>query len=238
MTRFIALLSGKGGVGKTTLSLALAKALTKLGKEVLVLDANLQTPNVGLHLGLLQPRSTLNQFLNKEKALQNVIHKHEDCEFSIIPSSPSFTDCCETGPENLNKIFDQLESTYDFVLVDCPSGMGKEVSRILEHTDETLLVVNPNTSSVMEALKSLELAKEYNNIVPGAVLNMIKWSRHELNDKEVEETLGVNLLAKLKHNKKVKKAANRSLPVNHLFPRSRSAKEIDKVAKFLIMEEN
>jgi len=238
MTRFVALISGKGGVGKTTLTLALAKSLSKLGKQVLVLDANLETPNLALHLGLLQPKATLNQFLNKEQALQNIIHKHEDCEFALIPSSPALVDCREADSQNLSKVFNQLENTYDFVLVDCPSGMGEKVSHVLQHTDEALLVVNPNTSSVMEAIKSLELAKHHNNIVPGAVLNMSNtWSRHELNSKDVEETLGVQVLARIKHDKKVKKSLYHNIPVTHLFPRSKSAKEIGKVASYLIMEE-
>ncbi|MBU1111539.1 MAG: MinD/ParA family protein, partial [Nanoarchaeota archaeon] len=128
MTRFIALISGKGGVGKTTLTLALARSLSKLGKRVLVLDANFETPNLALHLGLLQPKATLNQFLNKEKALQNIIHEHEDCQFAIIPTSPALSDCRGNSSQNLSKIFDHLENTYDFVLVDCPSGMGEKVS--------------------------------------------------------------------------------------------------------------
>ena len=69
MTRFIALVSGKGGVGKTTATLNIGHALSKQGKKVLLLDANMVTPNLALQLGILNPKDTLNQFLRKEKNL-------------------------------------------------------------------------------------------------------------------------------------------------------------------------
>ena len=91
MTRFIALVSGKGGVGKTTATLNLGYALTKLGKKVLLLDANLVTPNLALQLGILNPRNTLNQFLRKEKTLSEITYLHES-GISVIPSSPSYAE--------------------------------------------------------------------------------------------------------------------------------------------------
>jgi len=65
MTKFVALVSGKGGVGKTTCTLSLGHALASLGKEVVLVDGNIATPNLALHLGLMNPEGTLNQFLRK-----------------------------------------------------------------------------------------------------------------------------------------------------------------------------
>jgi len=237
MTRFVALISGKGGVGKTTFTVSLGQALAKLDKKVLLLDANLETPNLGLHLGIIQPKATLNQFLRKEKSLKGTIYEHKDCGFSMIPTSTSYIDYLKTNPQRLKKVFEHLENTYDFVLVDSPSGLGDQVSQVLKNTDETLVIVNPNNSSIMEGLKSVEMAKAYGNILPGVVLNMSsRWSRHELKKKEVEEVLGSQVLANIRHDKKVKKSLHRNLPVNYLYPSSRSAKEINKVAKYLVME--
>ena len=71
MTRFITLVSGKGGVGKTTTAINLGQALTDMGKKVVVVDANLVTPNIGIHLGVMNPEGTINKFLRKEKDLKH-----------------------------------------------------------------------------------------------------------------------------------------------------------------------
>jgi septum site-determining protein MinD len=63
MTRTICILGGKGGVGKTTLTSNLASALAELGKDVIAIDANLTTPNLGMHLGLHFAPNTIHQVL-------------------------------------------------------------------------------------------------------------------------------------------------------------------------------
>ena len=70
MTRFITFVSGKGGVGKTTSTVNIGHALITAGKKTTLVDGNLVTPNLSLHLGMLNPESTLNNFLRKEKSLK------------------------------------------------------------------------------------------------------------------------------------------------------------------------
>jgi septum site-determining protein MinD len=238
MTRFVALISGKGGVGKTSLTLGLGQALADFDKNVVLLDANLTTPNLGLHLGLLNPNATLNEFIRKERSIKDIIHDYKEHGFSIIPASTSFAESQKTNPMKISKVFENLAGTFDFVLVDCPSGLGNDLREVLKHTDEAVVVVNPTNSSVMEALKAVELAKTQDNIITGAILNMTSWwSSHELKKKEIEDILGVQVVAELKNDRKVKKALYQSLPLNYLNPNTRSAKEVDKLASYLMMLE-
>ena len=123
MTRFVTFVSGKGGVGKTTTTLNVGHALAKLGKKVLLLDANLVTPNLALHLGLLNPESTLNDFLRKDKNIQEITYLHQS-GISLIPASPSLAEYQKTNPQHLTEIFEHLDELNDFVLVDAPSGLG------------------------------------------------------------------------------------------------------------------
>ena len=235
MTKFIAIISGKGGVGKTTTILNLGSALMKRGKKVILLDANFMTPNLSLHLGVPSPKSHLNDFLKKKKSLNEVIHIHHS-GLNFIPSSISYQDFKKTNPENLSEGFEHLENLADFVLVDSPAGLGHELIHILKNTDETIVIVNPNLSSLVDALKAIELAQENNNIISGIVLNMTNKGKHELHKKDVEETLGHPIVANVQLDKKIRKALYQQVPSYYLSPRSRSSKEYDKLAKHLLHE--
>ncbi|MBU0760178.1 MAG: AAA family ATPase [Nanoarchaeota archaeon] len=91
MGKLITITSGKGGVGKTTSSINLAAALNALGKEVVVVDANLTTPNVGLHLGAPIVPISLNHVLSGKAKIQDAIYEHESGT-KVIPSSLSINE--------------------------------------------------------------------------------------------------------------------------------------------------
>ncbi|MEK6904832.1 MAG: P-loop NTPase [Nanoarchaeota archaeon] len=234
MTKFIALVSGKGGVGKTTCTLNVGQSLAKLGKDVVLLDANIVTPNLAIHLGHMNPEGTLNKFLRKEKSLKEIMYLHES-GISLIPSSPSLSEYQRTNPQKLHKVFDLLKNAADFVLVDAPSGLGYDLLQILKNTDEVVIVTNPNLSSVMDALKTIQLAKENNNIISGIILNMSNGGKDELLPKEVESILEHPILANIKYHRKVRKAAHRQMPLTYLYPRSKPAREFMKVAQHLAL---
>ncbi|MDP3698602.1 MAG: cell division ATPase MinD [Nanoarchaeota archaeon] len=233
MTKFIALVSGKGGVGKTTCTLNIGQSLAKLGKDVVLLDANIVTPNLALQLGHMNPEGTLNKFLRKEKSLKEIMYLHES-GISLIPASPSLREYQRTNPQKLHKVFDLLKNAADFVLVDAPSGLGYDLLQILKSTDEVLVVVNPTLSSVMDGLKTIQLAKENNNTIAGIILNM-SHGKDELTPKEVESILEHPILANIKHHRKVRKAAHKQMPLTHLYPRSKPAREFMKVAQHLTL---
>ncbi len=235
MTKFIAVVSGKGGVGKTTTTINLGQALTNLGKKVVLVDGNLVTPNLALHLGLISPEGTLNKFMRKEKSLKEVLYLHE-CGISMIPASPSYSEFQKTNPQKLDKVFEHLNKVADIILVDAPSGLGYEVSQILKNSDEALIIVSPTLSSVMDGLKTIQLAKSYNNTITGAVLNMSHGGRHELKKSEVEEILGFPIIAEVRHDRKMRKALHKQMPLNFLYPRSRSARQFTALAQHISQE--
>jgi len=223
MTKFIALVSGKGGVGKTTCTLNVGQSLAKLGKDVVLLDANIVTPNLAIHLGHMNPEGTLNKFLRKEKSLKEIMYLHES-GISLIPSSPSLSEYQRTNPQKLHKVFDLLKN-----------AAGYDLLQILKNTDEVVIVTNPNLSSVMDALKTIQLAKENNNIISGIILNMSNGGKDELLPKEVESILEHPIIANIKYHRKVRKAAHRQMPLTHLYPRSKPAREFMKVAQHLTL---
>ncbi len=235
MTKFIALVSGKGGVGKTTTTISLGQALHNLGKDVIVVDGNLVTPNIATHLGIPNPQSTLNKFLRKEKSLKDIIQTHES-GLRIIPSSPSYTEFQKTNIGQLNKLFNQLENVADIILIDAPSGLGYDVEQILKNCDEALIIANPTLPSVMDALKTVQLAQAHENTITGVILNMVHNDRHELKQQQVEEILGHQVIAKIPFHKKVRRALHQGSPLPTLFPRCKPSREIKVAAQYLCFE--
>ncbi|MBI2573283.1 AAA family ATPase [Candidatus Woesearchaeota archaeon] len=235
MTKFIALASGKGGVGKTTTTISLGYALEKLGKDVLIVDGNLVTPNVATHLGMPNPQATLNKFLRKEKGLKDIIHTHES-GLRIIPASPSFAEFQKTNVGQLNKLFFALDNVADIILIDAPSGLGYDVEQIFKNSDEVLVIVNPTLPSVMDALKTMQLAQAHNNTIAGVILNMTHNDRHELKQQQVEEILGQKVIARISFHKKVRRALHKGMPLAALFPRCKPSREFNTAAKYLTFE--
>jgi len=235
MTRFISIISGKGGVGKTTSTINIGHALAVQGTNVVVVDANLMTPNLGLHLGLVNPKGTLNHFLRKEKTVQEITHRHES-GLSLIPASPSYKEYQKTNPEKVHRIFEHLDEKADIVLVDAPSGLGMDVQHVLKQSDEVLVVATPTLSSVMDALKSIEVAKAHNATIAGIILNMTHRGKHELSEEDVHEILGHRIIANIRRDKKVYKAGHRHMPVHYLYPRSHAAKKYREIAEYLTFQ--
>ena len=235
MTRFIALVSGKGGTGKTTTTLNLGHSLTKLGKKTILVDANLTTPNLAIQLGFMNPEGTINKFIRKEKNLSEVTYLHES-GISLIPASPSFAEFQKTDPSKLSELFEHLENMADFVLIDSPSGLGYEVSQVLKNCDEALIIVNPTLSSMMDSLKTIQLAKSHDNIISGLVFNLSNKGKYELKKEDIENLLGYPIVGEIRTDKKIRKALNKQAPLTYLYPFSRSARQYKKVAEHLCLE--
>ncbi|MDP3734226.1 MAG: P-loop NTPase [Nanoarchaeota archaeon] len=236
MTKFVALISGKGGTGKTTSTLNIGHALKERDRKVILLDANLVTPNLAIQLGFINPEGTINKFLRKEKDLKEIMYLHES-GLSLIPASPSYHEFQKTNSQDLTEIFEHLDNMADFVLVDAPSGLGYDVNQVLKNCDETVLVVNPNLSSMMDALKTIQLAKVNQTFIVGIILNMTHRGWNEMKPQEVEEILGYPIIANIKHDRKVRKSVHLQTPLHYMYPRSRSAREFNKVAAVLCHEQ-
>jgi len=88
MAKIYAIISGKGGVGKTTTTINLGISLNLLGEDVIIIDANLTTPNIGIHLGAPIVPTTINRVLNNQAKLEDAIYEHESGT-KIMPASLS-----------------------------------------------------------------------------------------------------------------------------------------------------
>jgi len=235
VTRIITVLSGKGGAGKTTLVANLGAALAELGKDVVILDANLTTPNLGLHLGIPLFPTTLHDVLKGKAELSEAIYEHES-GVKIIPAGISLKDLKGVDARDLpNSLLNLLGST-DIVIVDAAAGLGREAFAAIESADELLLVTNPELPAVTDALKAAKLAEQVGTKISGVVVNRVSGKPHELTKNEIESMLDHIMLAEIPEDVSVQESISRRMPVLHHKPTSKASIEIKKLAAMLVDE--
>jgi len=233
MTRVITVIGGKGGVGKTTLTSNLASALSELGQDVIAIDANLTTPNLGIHLGLHFAPNTIHQVLKGESKLKDSIYPHE-AGFKLIPASMSVEDLEGVDVGRLPEITFNLLGKSDFVILDSAAGLGREAISAINAADEVLIITNPDLPSAADALKTVKLAEKMNKKILGVVLNKVKRKDFELTKKEVEEMIGYTVLVEVPEDKSLLKALFAKTPVVNFDPHSPAAREFRKLAHNLV----
>jgi flagellar biosynthesis protein FlhG len=148
----LAITSGKGGVGKTNVTVNLAVALARMRHRVMVLDADFGLGNVDVLLGLAPP-THLGHVLSGEKSLREVmVHGPEGIH--IIPASSGLrelTVLSTTHWERLESGLKALADDYDFLLVDTAAGIADNVIDLLATTDRVLVVTSPEPTAVVDA---------------------------------------------------------------------------------------
>lgn len=232
MTRLILITSGKGGVGKTTLTSNLSAALTDFGESVIAMDANLTTPNLGIHTGMHLAPNTLHDVLKGKKKLKKAIYPHP-YGYKIIPASMALEDLKDVDVGRLPEITFSLLGKADYIIMDCAAGLGREVVSALSATDELILITNPNLSAVTDALKILKLAQESKLSVAGVVINRVRNSRDEIPPSEIEELLDIPILAEIPEDRNIPRATSEKKNVFEYSPYSPAAIEIKKLAATL-----
>ncbi|MFW5704852.1 MAG: cell division ATPase MinD [Nanoarchaeota archaeon] len=230
MGKLIVVSSGKGGVGKTTTSVNLASALAKQGKNVILVDGNLTTPNVGLHLGLTKFPVTMNDVLKGEAALTDAIYIHP-LGFKLLPGSLSIRSFSEINSQKLNKLFEDLREMADFVIVDSAAGLGNESISVLKNADEVIIVTNPELPAVTDAFKIVTLAREIGIPVKGVVLNRVRKENFDLGFKAIESLLETPIASVIEDDRFMRQAVYHKKPIIHIRPKSNTARQYHHLAR-------
>ncbi|MDD5254160.1 MAG: cell division ATPase MinD [Candidatus Nanoarchaeia archaeon] len=233
MTRFIGIISGKGGVGKTTTSINLGAALTYFGKNTVVIDANLTTPNIGIHLGVPIVPINLNHVLQGKNTMNEAMYEHP-CGTKIIPASISLYDLKKTNPDNLKKHIRSLDNKSDIVLVDCAAGLGREALMALDAVDELLIVTNPELPAITDALKTIKLAEEMKKDIIGVILTKTKENNLDVSINNVQAILEKPVISSIPDSKAVREALTLKDAVVFTHPKSEPAVNYKKLASNLI----
>lgn len=230
MGKLIVVSSGKGGVGKTTTSVNLAAALAQRGKNVILVDGNLTTPNIGLHLGLTKFPITMNDVLRGEANLTDAIYIHP-LKFKLLPGSLSIRSFSEINSKKLTALFSDLKDMADFVIVDSAAGLGNESVSIMKLADEIIIVTNPELPAVTDAFKIVTLAREIGIPVKGVVLNKVRKENYDLGLKAIEGLLETPITIAISEDKNMREALYLKKPIVHTRPKSLTAKHYHTLAE-------
>jgi len=236
MSRIISVVSGKGGVGKTTLTSNLGIVLNKLGKKTLVVDGNITTPNISLHLGIPLYPITIHDVLRGDAHISEAIYDHPT-GLSIVPGSISIDDLNKINMDKLSESLNYLKKQADIILLDSPAGLGKESLKSIEVANDIIIVTNPNMPSIVEALKIKEIAERMNKNILGVVINRVNNKKSELSEKEIKNMLELPILTKIPEDSVVPLSIGNKIPVVHFDPFSPSSKAINKFGADLVGKE-
>ena len=229
MAKIIVITSGKGGVGKTTSAINLGAAINYFGKDVLVVDGNLTTPNVGIHLNAPEVPVSLNHLLAGKADIFESIYEHES-GMKILPSSLSLSELKKIKPERLKNYKHDFKKVSDYVIVDSAAGLGNEAISAIEIADEVILVTNPEMPAITDALKTIKLAEELKKKVTGIIITRVKKNKFELGPDVVKEMLEVPILGMIPEDIVLQEALKIKDAVVHTHPKSKPARAYKEIA--------
>lgn len=160
--RIIAVSSGKGGVGKTSLVVNLAIALGKAGKKVMIMDADLGLANVDIMLGIT-PRYTLFDVLEGKKTLKEIIITGVE-GINIIPGCSGLfatENISRLQKQNLLKELGDCIDEMDYILIDTGAGISSIVLGFLAAAGDALIVVTPEPTSLTDGYAIIKILSQF-----------------------------------------------------------------------------
>lgn len=230
MGKVYVIISGKGGVGKTTSTINLGFSLNELGKEVVIVDANLTTPNVGLHLGSPIVPVTINHVINNRAKVEEAIYEHESGT-KILPASLAIGELKNIDHEKLPEVTKRLKKIADTILLDSSAGLGEEAQSAIKAADEVIIITNPEISAVTDALKTIKLAEQMNKTVMGTIVTRYQNKNWEMDLDTIRDMLEVPILGVIPEDESVRESQRMKNAVIHTHPRSKAAKAYRKIGK-------
>ena len=233
MSKIIVIASGKGGVGKTTTAINLAAAMNYFGRDVLVVDGNLSTPNVGIHLNAPEVPVNLNHVLKGEAEPFEAVYEH-DSGVKVIPASLSIKELKRTKPEKMKDFKKDFKKIAEYVIVDCAAGLGNEATCAIELADEVIIVTNPEMPAITDALKAVKFAEQLKKPVRGVIVTRVKKDDIELSPEVVREMLETSILGMIPEDDAVRKSISVKNAVVHSHPKSKASRAYKEIAANLL----
>ncbi|MCB1986471.1 MAG: septum site-determining protein MinD [Burkholderiales bacterium] len=226
MARIIVVTSGKGGVGKTTTSAAIAMGLARRGFKTAVIDFDVGLRNLDLIMGC--ERRVVYDFINVingEASLNQALIRDKNCNLLYILPASQTRDKDALTLEGVGRILEELSKDFKYIVCDSPAGIEKGANLALYYADDAFVVTNPEVSSVRDSDRMLgilasksrraeldeEPIKEYllltrydpNRVRSGEMLGL----------DDVQDILSLQLLGIIPESKSVLTASNAGIPV-------------------------
>ncbi len=236
----IAVTGGKGGVGKTNVSVNLALAMSGLGKRVMLMDADLGLANVDVMLGIC-PRYNLSHVLSGERRLEEIIVTGPR-GLKIVPASSGIKGMAELTPAQhavLIRAFSELSYNLDVLLVDTAAGISDSVISFTKASQEVIVVICDEPASMTDAYALIKLLHREHGIDRFRILaNMVRSKQegrrlYENLARVTDRYLFVELdyLGSVPYDKLLRKAVRQQSAVVESYPESGAAQQFKVLAR-------
>ncbi len=233
MSRVIGIIAIKGGVGKTSCVAQLGSALADFGKKVLLVDANFSAPNLGFHVGLVNPKKTLHDALQGKVSIHKAIYAYNK-NLHVIPGSLLNE---KINPFLLKKHLAHLRDFYDIILIDSSPNLNHEILATMVAADELIVVTNPDVPTLSCTMHAVKEALRKKIPITGLILNKVRNKDFELSIEEIEDSCGVPVIGYVPESVAVPESIAYTTPLPYHQPMHDVSVEMKKLAAALIQQD-
>ncbi|MCP5365370.1 MAG: MinD/ParA family protein [Hyphomicrobiales bacterium] len=246
--QLIAVASGKGGVGKTWLSVTLAHAFARAGRRTLLFDGDLGLANVDIQLGLM-PSHDLSSVIAHGDRLQDATTPFEDGGFDIIAGRSGSGRLANLPGNRFQQVIDGIHSitaSYDHVIMDLGAGVDRTVCQLSRISDLCIVVATNEPTSLTDAYAFIKLNQRAGRMDHiRVVINMVESKAegertYETLRKACESFLKASppLLGFVRRDAKVPAAIRHQTPILTRFPTSDAASDVETITNRILKTAN
>lgn len=244
--RIISVTSGKGGVGKTNVVANLAYVMTRMGKRVLLLDADLGLGNLDVLLGLA-PKYHIGHLLSGERRLEEILVRGPN-GMLILPASSGVQELTTlTEGQQLSFIseLDNLKESIDVVLIDTGAGISSNVLYFNMAAQEIIVVVNPEPTSITDGYAIMKvLFQKHGERRFKLIVNSVRSQREGLDvynhlcmvaDKYLD--ISIDYLGSIPYDENLPKAVREQKAITEIYPHSKASEALYDLTKVILESE-
>lgn len=242
-TKFISVTSGKGGVGKSNFSLNFSLALQRLGKNVLVIDADIGMANIDVLMGT-SSRYNLYHLIKNEKTIWDIINIGPE-GLHYIAGGSGLLDLIRLSDEQIKSFGAEilkLQGQYDYIIFDTGAGLSKETAQFITASDEAIVVTTPEPTSITDAYALIKMVNSIDSNVKFKVVVNRSGDRAEgertANNiaSATKRFLDIELpsIGYIYDDLHVSKSVKKQVPLLMLFPDCEAARSIKQIAQMYL----
>lgn len=214
----IVITSGKGGVGKTTATANIGSAMARMGKKMVLIDADIGLRNLDVLLGLENRivYDLVNVIEGSCRLEQALIRDKREKNLHLLPAAQT-RDKDAVTPDQMSSLLDVLKSRFDYILVDCPAGIEQGFKNAVSGADEAVVITTPEVSAIRDADRIIGLLEANGLKEPQVIINRLKSDLVRKGDMmdvaDMLEILAVKLLGVVPEDERIVISTNRGEPV-------------------------
>ncbi len=229
MARIITFASSKGGTGKTSVVANLGVAMARLGKNIILLDADVTMANLGLMLGLEGRKTTLHDVLAGDASVSKVIYRGPE-GVKVVPCGVSLDGIQKAKIERLKTVTAELAKKTKFLFIDAPSGLDRDALIALALAPEAVFITTPDILSLSNTLKTKIIAERLGVKPIGVIINRVTGGDLDLPTQEIKSVLELTVIGMIPESSEMRRATALGEPVITHAPKSPCAQELKRIA--------